>query len=343
RIILSRPALVYRADPTHSHGFTIVEVPKGDYPAGVDAVGETLWVTLKNVKGMESDIIGMRKDRWKRMECAKLVGFDDSGESSPVESVAGSPPSAAGRPEGQGAPPGPATDGLSMELMRLSLDNIRAKARQAEAEAFEALDSLDEPFRGSPLAVSGVVVPEAGASPMVMVRAGDMEPKVYRIPETGIRGAVADVLEFHRRFAPEVLGETPALPTLTANQRVRLENMAHVIGDTKYIRDSDRHYAIGFILEELAETLRAVARGDLAGTTDGLTDLAYVTIRAALTMGIDLSRPWEAVQRANLAKAGGPTCPETGKKLKPPGWGPPDIAGSLASQRPLSETYPPIP
>lgn len=166
RIILSRPALVYRADPTHSHGFTIVEVPKGDYGVEVRAVGHSLWVCLVGVPGLESETVGLRREYWEKMKVARLVGFGEAGhEPSPVESVADSPPAAAGRPEGHAATPGPAADGLSMELMRLSLDNIRAKARQAEAEAYEALDALDEPFRGSPLAVSGVVVPEAEGEP----------------------------------------------------------------------------------------------------------------------------------------------------------------------------------
>ena len=62
---------------------------------------------------------------------------------------------------------------------------------------------------------------------------------------------------------------------------------------------------------------------------DAICDLLYVTFGAAVAMGLDLDPFWQEVHRANMAKVGGPIR-EDGKKLRPPGWTPPDVAGRLA-------------
>lgn len=82
------------------------------------------------------------------------------------------------------------------------------------------------------------------------------------------------------------------------------------------------------IREEAAETVKAIEDGDLVAAIDGLCDLLYVTYGAAVEWGIDLAPFWDEVHRTNMAKVGGPTRGD-GKKLKPPGWTPPDIAGIL--------------
>jgi predicted HAD superfamily Cof-like phosphohydrolase len=65
---------------------------------------------------------------------------------------------------------------------------------------------------------------------------------------------------------------------------------------------------------------------------DATVDLDYVVEGARVAFGVD-SRPlWTAVHTANLAKQGGPVRPEDGKRLKPPGWTPPDIEGELRKQ-----------
>jgi predicted HAD superfamily Cof-like phosphohydrolase len=86
----------------------------------------------------------------------------------------------------------------------------------------------------------------------------------------------------------------------------------------------------GLIEEEAAETCAAIRRGDLIESIDGLCDLVCVVYGAALEFGIDLDPFWSEVHRTNMAKAGGPAR-EDGKRLKPPGWTPPDIAGVLAA------------
>jgi hypothetical protein len=62
---------------------------------------------------------------------------------------------------------------------------------------------------------------------------------------------------------------------------------------------------------------------------DALCDIIYVTMGAACAMGIDLDPFFDEVHRSNMAKVGGPVR-DDGKRLKPAGWTPPDIAGVLA-------------
>ena len=118
--------------------------------------------------------------------------------------------------------------------------------------------------------------------------------------------------------------------------------------------------AAQLMIEELGETLEAMADGDLVAFADGLADLQYVIQWAALAHGIDLEAVHEAVHAANMKKfplcescrGHGHTCEEcdgagrvvlrdaSGKIQKPPSWTPPDIASVLASQSPLRSDHP---
>ena len=61
------------------------------------------------------------------------------------------------------------------------------------------------------------------------------------------------------------------------------------------------------------------------------TDLDYVVEGTRLEFEIDGGPIAVEVHRSNMAKVGGPVR-EDGKRLKPPGWTPPDIAGELRKQ-----------
>lgn len=88
------------------------------------------------------------------------------------------------------------------------------------------------------------------------------------------------------------------------------------------------------ILEEVTETIEAISQRDMVETADGLADIIYVCIGAALEFGIPLNDVWLEVQRSNMAKVDPATGVvhkrEDGKILKPEGWTPPDIARILA-------------
>lgn len=93
----------------------------------------------------------------------------------------------------------------------------------------------------------------------------------------------------------------------------------------------------GLIAEEARETIEAAEAGDIVGAIDGLCDLIVVAYGAALEWGVDLAPFCDEVHRSNMAKVGGPTRAD-GKKLKPEGWQPPNIAGILRKQ--LAEAQP---
>jgi predicted HAD superfamily Cof-like phosphohydrolase len=122
----------------------------------------------------------------------------------------------------------------------------------------------------------------------------------------------ADVMEFHRAMAPDLIGTTPKVPeSASAELRMRL------------------------VCEETYELEQAMERGDLPGVADAVADAIYVLLGLAVTFGIDLRPVWAAVHAANMAKVGGPRRAD-GKRLKPDGWEPPDIAAILARQPPLA-------
>lgn len=87
------------------------------------------------------------------------------------------------------------------------------------------------------------------------------------------------------------------------------------------------------LAEECQETVEALERGDMEMIADGLADVIYVAVGAALEFGIPLDRVWAEVHRSNMAKVDPATGKvikrADGKVLKPEGWTPPDVAGVL--------------
>lgn len=119
-----------------------------------------------------------------------------------------------------------------------------------------------------------------------------------------LSGAVGDVMAFHLATDTPVIS-SPVFPT---EERVRLRER--------------------LIAEEYGETIEAIRAGDIVETADGLVDLIYVCIGAAIEFGIPLDAVWDEVHRSNMAKAGGPRRAD-GKIMKPEGWTRPDVAGIL--------------
>jgi len=90
---------------------------------------------------------------------------------------------------------------------------------------------------------------------------------------------------------------------------------------------------IKLITEEFGEMIQAYSDKDLIGFADGIADLIYVLIGAAVTFGIPIDRIFREVHRSNMTK----TVPEEvklGEKYgvktpKGPDYIPPDIQGIL--------------
>ena len=77
---------------------------------------------------------------------------------------------------------------------------------------------------------------------------------------------------------------------------------------------------------------------DLGELVDGCCDLTVVTTGTLSAAGVADQLPQFLVDQNNLDKfgPGGRRHPETGKWIKPPGHKPPDIAGAIAAQMPVS-------
>lgn len=91
--------------------------------------------------------------------------------------------------------------------------------------------------------------------------------------------------------------------------------------------------------EEFQETLDAVEEGDFVEFIDGCMDVIIVTIGAMIACGVDPRPIWTEIMKTNFAKANGPIRAD-GKRLKPPGWVPPDVVGELKKQGWVQMTLP---
>lgn len=145
------------------------------------------------------------------------------------------------------------------------------------------------------------------------------------------------LIEFHRAMNVPIL-PTPQVP---ADERVRLRAKLNLEEPVKEFFEAcfdlppDTYYGEKFqqaitMLEGIAKY--AQIRVKLPDVADALADATCVIEGANLEFGIDSGPVLDEVHRANMAKAGGPVRAD-GKRLKPPGWTPPDIAGVLEKQK----------
>lgn len=132
--------------------------------------------------------------------------------------------------------------------------------------------------------------------------------------------------------------------------------IGHPIAESPKVPTDDRvRLRLRLIVEEMFEALEAAFRSpidqklvtaaallveailqsrpdvDLPALADAFADIDYVVEGARLEFGIDGDPIADAVQTANMAKVSG-EIREDGKRLKPPGWTPPDIEGELRKQ-----------
>jgi predicted HAD superfamily Cof-like phosphohydrolase len=141
-------------------------------------------------------------------------------------------------------------------------------------------------------------------------------------------GIREQVQEFHRGV---VCKTDPTAPCVPSDAVVRLR--AALIAE-EFFETMTAMFALDFV-EEKEDTLRicdqSPIRVNMAELADGMADLDYVVEGTRLAFGIDGGPVAAEVHRANMTKAGGPIA-ENGKRLKPPGFTPPDIDGVLRKQ-----------
>jgi predicted HAD superfamily Cof-like phosphohydrolase len=136
--------------------------------------------------------------------------------------------------------------------------------------------------------------------------------------------------ERHREVVADVERHRPArasTPRTTSHEVQRDVEAFHAAldiptHDTPGIRRPELRAAL--IREEADETVAAILAGDLIEALDGCCDLLAVVYGTAAEFGVDLAPFWDEVHRTNMAKVGGPVRAD-GKRLKPPGWTPPDL------------------
>jgi predicted HAD superfamily Cof-like phosphohydrolase len=130
-----------------------------------------------------------------------------------------------------------------------------------------------------------------------------------------------DVWDFHHKVCDDDLPDEPGVPP------------DHVVGLRNHLISEESLE----VLEELSLIRSGFYEADpdrgLANLAKELCDLQYVLLGTAVQFGIDLEPIWNAVHTSNMAKADGPVS-ETGKKMKPPGWQPPNILRLIQQQRP---------
>jgi predicted HAD superfamily Cof-like phosphohydrolase len=140
------------------------------------------------------------------------------------------------------------------------------------------------------------------------------------------------MIELHTAFGHPVLTE----PTVPADDRVRLR-VKFVLEESLELMQACFEYCDDRRFEQIQDDVREIiehypVKLDLPLAADALEDIQVVCEGANLELGIDSGPVQLEVHRTNMAKANGPVRAD-GKRMKPEGWMPPDIAGVLAKQR----------
>lgn len=156
--------------------------------------------------------------------------------------------------------------------------------------------------------------------------------------------------------------EMPASkPRVVSMLRRHSMHMAAVAKQLKDQTGDERAFRAALVVEEAAELLLALSKGDEVETADALVDLCYVALGAGVQFGLPLHEVWHEVHDANLRKLYACTAPgcnggflddelmnkcvtckgsgytsirdASGKVVKPEGWTPPDVRSVLDSWR----------
>jgi predicted HAD superfamily Cof-like phosphohydrolase len=135
--------------------------------------------------------------------------------------------------------------------------------------------------------------------------------------ESNIPNLQQDVRQF-MAIAGQAIPERPQWPDQeTMDLRVRLisEEYMETISSMGYNVFVGVSNLDGCWVYEKEFTQAHLNYPNMPETADGLIDLLYVTVGSLLAMGIDMWPLWVEVQRANMAKLGGPVI--DGKLMKP--------------------------
>jgi predicted HAD superfamily Cof-like phosphohydrolase len=134
-----------------------------------------------------------------------------------------------------------------------------------------------------------------------------------------------------REFQAMLGRPAPTVPTIPdeATLRLRLRLIAEEFVELLEAAGIRPHTAIYGALMDMCRT--HPLKVDLPEFVDAMADLDYIVEGTRQEFGVDGAAVHAVVHAANMAKQAGPV-DEHGKKRKPPGWTPPDIAGELVRQ-----------
>ena len=163
------------------------------------------------------------------------------------------------------------------------------------------------------------------------------------VEERRARDVNQQVREFFA-VAEQSVGLRPHVPSdETVRFRMRLvseefvELLRATFNDAKSTRAAGVLSMERDLIADLERTLKtivdyAAVEVDLPELADACADLDYVNAGVRVAFGIDGGPIAKLVHDANMAKRGGPKREGDGKRMKPPGWTPPDIAAELRRQ-----------
>lgn len=144
--------------------------------------------------------------------------------------------------------------------------------------------------------------------------------------------AMAQLRAFHEAMNQTIGDPTQPDVTVDLGLRVRL-----IIEEFQELLEAIEPKLKPQLVAEVEHWLDAyellIAKGEASDpnvveVADSLADILYVTAGAGVAWGLILAHVFDEVHRSNMAKKGGEVRPD-GKRLKPPGWTPPDVAGVL--------------
>jgi predicted HAD superfamily Cof-like phosphohydrolase len=134
-----------------------------------------------------------------------------------------------------------------------------------------------------------------------------------------------------REFQSMLKRPAPRVPTVPSDEvmRLRLRLICEEFCELMQAAGIKPQTAIYAALMDLCQSHPLAI--DLPEFVDAMADLDYVVEGTRQELGIDGPAVHRLVHAANMAKQAGPV-DATGKKRKPEGWKPPDIAGELRRQ-----------
>jgi len=188
----------------------------------------------------------------------------------------------------------------------------------------DVVDAAEEFLRGEPL---GLVRHDLGNL------ARDLVAEVKRLRTSTMH---AQVTEFHKAFG-QAIGERPAVPSddvVRLRVSLIMEEAFEAFEAAYSTLDS---YDAILEAKKGAQLLIGTLKPsmDLVEFIDACQDLDYVVEGARLTCGVSGEPCAAEVHKSNMAKLGpdGKAIVRAdGKRMKPAGWKPPDIAGELRRQ-----------